>query len=199
MRELITTSLTDPARAAVDLLRMNYPISVLLQAALAVTALTTLMGILTVTASGGPVDMISATMATSPLSFAFMQFAMFLFMSGMIYVGGRAFGGQGSLEGSLLVGVWIGVMQLIIQFVQFLVMTFSPLLAGMLSLAGLIWLFWALTQFVKVLHGFQNGFVVFFGIVLVFMVSVFMAAVILTMIGAVPEELLKEMARRAET
>lgn len=199
MRELIINSLTDPARGAVDLLRMNFNIQVLLQAAVAVTALTTLMGLLTVMASGGPVDVISATMSNSPLSFAIMQFAMFLFMSGMIFVGGRAFGGVGSLQGSLLVGVWIGVMQLIIQVAQLLVMSISPLIAGMMSLAALVWLFWALTQFVKVLHGFQNGFVVFFGIMLVFVVSVFLAAIALAMTGAIPEELLKEMSRVAET
>ncbi len=199
MRELITNSLTDPARAAVDLLRMNFTIPVLLQAAIAVTALTTLLGLLTVTASGGPADLISAAMSSSPLSFAIMQFGMFLFMSGMIFLGGRAFGGIGSLQGSLLVGVWIGVMQLIIQVAQFLVLSLSPLLAGMMSLAALVWLFWALSQFVKVLHGFQNGFVVFIGILLVFMVSVFLAAIGLAMTGSIPEELLKEMSRVAET
>jgi len=158
MRELITNSLTDPARAAVDLLRMNFTIPVLLQAAIAVTALTTLLGLLTVTASGGPADLISAAMSSSPLSFAIMQFGMFLFMSGMIFLGGRAFGGIGSLQGSLLVGVWIGVMQLIIQVAQFLVLS-----------------------------------------LLVFMVSVFLAAIGLAMTGSIPEELLKEMSRVAET
>ena len=79
---------------------------------------------------------------------------------------GRGFGGSGTLRGSALLITWIQILMLILQVVQVVFGLILPVLAAAVGLFGLVLVYFLLTRFILVLHGFQSGFKVFVMIVL---------------------------------
>lgn len=202
MRELLSDSLTDPTKAAAQVLRLHYPLPTLLQCLALLAVLSSLLNYITMFVGGSAgnpeiMDQPAFVMFRHPLVVAIAHVAVLMIMGLGTYFGGRAFGGVGSLTSSFLVTVWINFIQLLISFAQFVILTISPLLGSLVVVAGLIWFFWAFTQFIKVLHGFDNGVLVFFGILAMMVacmfVAVFVAAFATLALGLVPQEVLSDL------
>ena len=186
------------AAAARELLARQPRVSVLLQGVAAVSAITTLLASATMLASRIPLDMMSALMLSNPLIWAGTLFVVCLVFSAIISHGGRMFGGQGSFEQSLLLVLWVTFIQMGVQGGQLLVISVSQMLALLLSLAGTIWSCWAMTHFVKVMHGFDNGIAVFFGIAMAFVASMMVTVFLMFLLGVFPDDVVVELTRGVE-
>lgn len=195
MRELITSSFTDPRGAAADLLRFRLPLGTSLQCLVVLAIVITFVNYMTALAGGPDPVGPARLMVLNPLLIAVVYSIVFIISGFATYYGGRAFKGSGSLEASFLVIVWINAVQVILSFAQLVILSVSPFLGSMLVMAGLVWFFWALTQFVKVLHGFENGVLVLIGIFAMMtfclFVAAFSAALIMIFFGLVPEEMMR--------
>jgi hypothetical protein len=99
-----------------------------------------------------------------PIIHALLQFGVLFVTVYMIYYVGRAAGGRGSFEASILLVAWIELTMATLRVGQALVWLVSPALAAFVGVLTLIAFLWLLTQFVTELHGFQSPYWVFLGI-----------------------------------
>ncbi|PWE33113.1 YIP1 family protein [Maritimibacter sp. 55A14] len=107
-----------------------------------------------------------ATIMASPFLNAGIQAGLLVVTVTAVDRIGRAFGGKGDFLGALKLIVWLQMINLAIQIIQFFALLVAPPVAGLIGIASLLLFFWLLTQFVTELHGFESGFHVFVGIVI---------------------------------
>ncbi|AZL57650.1 YIP1 family protein [Tabrizicola piscis] len=128
-------------------------------------------------------DPLALFMMESPLRAAAVQWLVLAGSVLLIFRIGRAWSGKGSLPDTLLVVVWLQVIMLGVQVAQLVVFLIAPLLAGLVSIGGLVLFFWLLTSFIAELHGFASRGKVLAGILVasfgVAMVLVLMLSLIL--------------------
>ncbi len=125
--------------------------------------------------------------ALSPLMLGFVQGGLLLVMIYATFWIGRAFGGTGSFEETMLLVTWLQFILVCLQVAQTLAMVLLPPFAGLIGIAALFLFFWLLVNFVAILHGFASLGMVFAGIILSFFGIGFGLALILTLIGLTPE------------
>jgi hypothetical protein len=182
--ELIVDSLVRPRLAARRVLEMRLPFAVLVEAALAVTSVGMILGFIAVRLNAAALDPSTAFILGNPLIGA-------LFQLGILAVGvffvvriGRLFGGTGDTGGALAIIVWLDLVMVLIQAAQIVSLVLFPPLATLLSLAAVIWVLWAMANFVGELHGFDNTVVVLGGVILSMTVLFLGVAVLLAFLGA---------------
>jgi hypothetical protein len=122
----------------------------------------------------------------SPISLGIIQGVLLIVMIYATYWIGRAFGGSGSLEETMLLVTWLQFILVCVQVAQTLAMVVMPPFAGLIGVAALFIFFWLLVNFIAVLHGFSSLGLVFAGIILSFIGIGFGLALILTLIGITP-------------
>lgn len=81
---------------------------------------------------------------------------------------GKAFGGTGTLDGTLKLMTWLQAVNAGLLLLQLVLLMVMPLAAGLIGFASLILILWLLTNFVAELHGFPSLMQVFMAIVLSF-------------------------------
>ncbi|SHE56842.1 hypothetical protein SAMN05444339_101754 [Loktanella atrilutea] len=145
-------SFRDPAGTARALTRTALPGGVLWQMAALVTVASVLVLQLGLFLSPAEAAMVGA----SPFMLCVILGSSLLMMIAAIYWTGRMIGGQGAFAAAILLVVWWQAMALVIQIVQTLALLLFPPLAGIVTLAGLAWLVFALLHLVNVLHGFDS-------------------------------------------
>lgn len=187
-RKLVGESLVSPRSAARTVIDLRLPRQVLLEAALAVTAMGVVLGYLAVMLGPGDPDQVSAALVTNPLLGAALQFSIILVVAFLTARIGALFGGTGGLDAALALVVWLNTMMLLIQTVQLGVLLVVPPLAGFIAVATVIWALWAYANFVTELHGFQNPLFVLGGVILSMIVLFFGLAMILAILGVTPQE-----------
>lgn len=102
----------------------------------------------------------------SPFRTSLLQGLVLLTAVAAIHVVGRALGGRGRFDDSLLLVAWLQFVLLCVQVVQIAAQILFPMLAAVLGLLAMALTLWLLTHFVVVLHGFTSAIRVFFGIIL---------------------------------
>ncbi len=187
-RKLVSDSLVSPREAARTVLAVGLSRDLLIQAAAAVTAAAVILSYLAMVFRPGQVDQVSAAILANPLLGAAVQFGIILIAAFVTARVGNMFGGRGDLDGALAIIVWLNAMLVLIQVVQLGVLIVLPPLAALIALATVIWLLWALANFVTELHGFQNPFFVLAGVILTIIVLFFGLAMILAILGVTPQE-----------
>jgi hypothetical protein len=187
--QIAIDSFTHPREAARRLLDMNIPSELVLQAGVAATCSAMVLAFVSVLLTPGTVDPISAALISRPLATAVAQFAIMIIAALVTSFAGRMFGGQGGFWGALTLIVWLNILMVAVQAVQIISILVFPPLAAMLALATLFWALWAFTAFVSVLHGFTNPMFVLGGVLLTSLVFFFALAMVLAMLGFVPQEL----------
>jgi Yip1 domain len=175
-------SLEDPRAGLRKVLSLGVPLpartaGLVLMAVL--SALLIHLGFLILPATDDP---LAQFMSQSPLRTALIQWLILAASVLLIHRVGRAFGGKGSLPDALLVVVWLQVIMLGVQVVQFLVLILIPSFAGLVNLAGLVVFFWLFTSFIAELHGFASRWLVLAGIFGASLLLAIILALILTAI-----------------
>jgi hypothetical protein len=96
---------------------------------------------------------------------------------------GSSFGGIGRLEDSVAAVAWLQFLLVCLQVVQLVVGFVSPALSGLVGLAGIVFFFWLLTQFVMAVHAFESAAMVFVMIVVSLLGITFGLSLVLTLLG----------------
>ena len=109
--------------------------------------------------------------------------ALLVVMVFAIHWVGRALGGRGSLEESILLVSWLQFIMVCLQVVQTLSLLVLPVVASLLGVVGLVLFLWLLTNFVAVLHGFKSLAQVFVMILVSAFGLVFVATIVLSILG----------------
>lgn len=103
---------------------------------------------------------------TGPFRTAMLQGLVLLSAAAAVHLVGRALGGRGRFDDSLLLVSWLQFVLLCVQVVQIAAQILFPMLAAVIGLIAMALTLWLLTHFVVVLHGFTSAIRVFFGIIL---------------------------------
>lgn len=103
-----------------------------------------------------PPDTAIMPFQSAPLLFALIMWGSLVLMVFCVYYIGRAFGGTGSFQDSLLVVIWMQFLLMVSQALQILLAIVSLGLAALLGVGFIIYWVWIFASFITVLHGFQN-------------------------------------------
>ena len=189
---LIRQTFSDPQGAARRLVALDLPAPVLWQALVLVVALSAMAAqVSSLLISGGPAAEGEALLpfAQSPLLVGMIQGAILVIMVFAVHWIGRSFGGVGRIEDSIAAVTWLQFLLVCLQVVQLGVGFVSPALSGLVGLAGIVFFFWLLTQFVMAVHEFESAAMVFVMIVVSLLAIVFALSLVLTLLGlTVPGE-----------
>ncbi len=188
---LIRESLSDPRNAARRIIALDLPAPVLWQALVLVVVLSTIAAQVSSLLLAGPAARGEALLpfAESPLLVGIVQGGILVIMVFAVHWIGRSFGGAGRMEDSIAAVTWLQFLLVCLQVVQLFVGFVSPALSGLVGLAGIVFFFWLLTQFVMAVHEFESAAMVFVMIVVSLLAIVFALSLVLTLLGfAVPGE-----------
>lgn len=152
IQEFIMRSFRDPAGTARALAAWRLGMGTLWSMMLLVIVLSVLVLEAGLMLSPSEAAMIIA----SPFTLCVILGASLVMLAFAIQLTGRMFGGTGRFPAALLLIVWWQAMALLIQLVQTATLLISPPLSGIVALAGLSWMVFALLHLVNVLHGFDS-------------------------------------------
>lgn len=181
MGQLIIDSLVRPRDAARQVLSQRPSLSVLVEAAVAVTCVGMILAFLAGQFNPTALDPSTTFILSNPLVGAVFQLCVLAFAVLFTARVGRFFGGTGDTQGALTVIVWIDFVMVLIQATQIAALVILPPVATFLALAAVIWVVWALASFVAELHGFENMMVVLGGVILSLAVLFFGMAFVLAL------------------
>ncbi|MDV7144983.1 YIP1 family protein [Tropicimonas sp. TH_r6] len=185
---LVWETLRTPRDAAARILALDLPRRNLWEALAAGVLLTVVIVVGMVLATPvDPTDPASVAMQemySQPIPVATGQMLSAVSTVYAIAFLGRFLGGTGTLDGALALVAWHQLFLLCVALLGMAVgVIFPPILS--ILLLGMIGLyFYVLTQFVCVLHGFENAIVVFIGIVIAFVTLLFVAAAVVGVVAA---------------
>lgn len=92
---------------------------------------------------------------------------------------GKWRGGIGQFEDALILVVWLQFIQLLLVLVQLVLLFVLPPAATLVEVVAVALFLWLLTNFVAELHGFRSLGLVFLGVILTFVASVFVMSILL--------------------
>ena len=157
LTDLLRLSLRAPGDAAARLLRSFPGAATAWQALVLVTCLSV---VLTALIQGAmpmmPMDAEGGSFGLSPFGYAGLLGVSLVLLAGGVTATGRMLGGVGRFASALALVVWLEVLAMVLRLVQGGLILVLPPVAGVIGLAGLVWLFWCLARFIQVLHGFRG-------------------------------------------
>ncbi|MBT8457368.1 MAG: YIP1 family protein [Rhodobacteraceae bacterium] len=180
---MVGRSIQNPREGAAEVLSLGIPREALWLILLIVVVLSVVLAQLTTILVGGGGGPMFDGLLASPLVTGGIQLALLVIMIAAVFFVGRAFGGTGSFEESMLLMSWLQFIMVCIQVVQTLAMLIMPPLAGLIGIAALVLFFWLMTNFVAVLHGFRSLGQVFVMIIVSGFAIAFFASIVLTILG----------------
>jgi len=128
-------------------------------------------------------NLVPGTELMSPFMMAVAQILVLWMMVYAIYLVGRAMGGTGSLDDTILLVAWMQGILIGLQVLQIIAALVFPLASVLLGFAGFIILFWLLTVFTAELHGFRSTAAVFFSVLIVMVVLSTILRAVFSMFG----------------
>lgn len=180
--DLMRQTFSDPKGAARRLIALELPPPVLWQALALVVVLSALAAqVSALVLSGAGQGLLP--FAESPLLVGLIQGGILVIMVFAIHWIGSSFGGIGRLEDSVAAVAWLQFLLVCLQVVQLVVGFVSPALSGLVGLAGIVFFFWLLTQFVMAVHAFESAAMVFVMIVVSLLGITFGLSLVLTLLG----------------
>jgi hypothetical protein len=180
---LVWQSIVAPREAARRLIDLGLSRVVLWQA----LCLVTVLSVLLVAITQGPLPELPADtrepITLSPFAYATILGSSLVMLVFALFYTGQALGGTGAFAGTLTVIIWLEVLAICIRLAQFALSLFGPGAESILSLVGMLILFWALLNFVSELHGFESIWKSLFVLVLAVVGISLGVALIISIIG----------------
>jgi len=182
---LVIETIRNPREGAARILNFAPPRDVLLQMLALVVIISVLLGQLGVIALGGSLSdgALAGPFSLNPMTATIVQFGLLMLLVVSIHSIGRAMGGTGSMEETLLLVVWLQVILLCLQAAQLLALLIVPPLAAVIGLATLGIFLWLLVNFVAVVHNFRSLGLVFAGVLMSALAILFSVSLVLTVLG----------------
>ncbi|MCU0853827.1 MAG: YIP1 family protein, partial [Rhodobacteraceae bacterium] len=143
-------SVKNPREGAAEILALGVPREALWPALALVVVLSILLANVTALLLAGDA---AAAMPVGPAATGFIQLALLVVMVFAVFWIGRAMGGTGSFEESVLIVAWLQFIMVCLQVVQAGILVISTPVAEIFGLLGVLVFLWLLTNFVAVLHG----------------------------------------------
>ncbi|MFZ1660602.1 MAG: Yip1 family protein [Paracoccaceae bacterium] len=188
IQDLASETFRDPKVAAERLMRMGIP----MQAVWLGVALVAILAVIVVRLSVLPLPEKDLTdfgrMLSHPLFGPLIQGGSIAMVAAVMAGVGRMFGGKGTFENSLLLFVWLEFLVVLVGIVQTLALFIFPLAGVVISILTVVVFLWAQTQFLRALHGFTNGWLVFLGMIGTLIALSFVLAILMMMLGIVPPQ-----------
>jgi len=181
LAQLIKRSFTEPRQVAEELLARDFTRNSLWMFLVLVSVFSAL--VLSAVSAVTPKSDDIQTIVLSPwMAAGFVGVVMTALVFSLFYVG-QWMGGDGDLDGTILMVSWHQAVTVAFQLAQLVVVLFSPSLGALMNLVGIIFLFYVLLQFIDVLHGY-GSLAKSFGAFAFAMVGMFMAmAILLSLFG----------------
>ncbi len=189
---LVLESIRNPREGAATILNFAPSRDVLLQLLALVVVLSVLFGQAGVLVLGGGLSdgALTGPIVLSPLTASIVQFGLLVMLVISIHSIGRAFGGSGSFEETLLLVTWLQFILLCLQVVQLAALVLVPPIGGLVGLLSIGIFLWLLVNFVAVIHNFRSLGLVFAGVLISAFAIIFALSLVLSMLGlAVPGSL----------
>lgn len=175
-------SVKDPRAGAREVMALALPRTARWEALVAVVIVSVLLAHVTAFLSRGGAMMMTP-MVQNPLASTTIQLGLMVIMVFAVFLIGRALGGGGSLDDTILLMAWMQLILVGLQVVQTLALLVIPPLGGLIVLAGMALFFWLLTNFVAELHGFRSLGRVFMMILMSMMGMAVLMSMLLSMMG----------------
>ena len=156
---LLWQSLTQPADAARTVLARSFPREAL-WSAVALVSILSVLSSYAMAGLTGPADPAAGNgmslVSLSPFALALALFALLTMLVFVLHFTGRALGGTGGFDATLLTVAWTQGAFVILDVAQLLFMLLLPGLIAFASLAALLVMLRTLVHFVAVLHDFDT-------------------------------------------
>lgn len=189
---LIWRTITAPRAALREVLDMNLPVNVIVQAAVAIAILSVLFPYVLVKSIPNLPEAQLLT-ALSPIGFFTTQLAGLGLIAGGLYYSGKIFGGSASFMACLTAATWMQAVQFTVQVVQMVVGLALPFAGGIIFMVSLILPFYLLVQFACELQGFKRPILVLLGVFVVANLVGVLIAVVLGSMGISMAELVQNV------
>lgn len=188
VQDLMGETFRDPKRAAERLMQMDIP----MQAVWLGVALVAILAVIVVRLSVLPLPEGELTPFGQILSHPFygpVIQAVSITMIGAVMAGvGQVFGGKGTFRNALLLFVWLEFLVVLIGIVQTIALFVLPLVGVAITVLTFALFLWIQVQFIKALHGFSNGWLVFLGMIGTLLLLSFVLALLMAMLGIAPPQ-----------
>ncbi|WP_158963461.1 Yip1 family protein [Chachezhania sediminis] len=153
-RQLIWTSIVNPAEGAEQVAALRPGRDVLWMALVLMAALNTVLLILANFLVPGPWPL--PGILANPLVYMGVLAAFLALSAWLLFWVGRLLGGQGSFEDLLGTLIWLQVLRVAVQAASLIVLIVSPLLAGVFGIAAAVYGIYVGLHFVNVAHRFYS-------------------------------------------
>ena len=153
---LLGRSVTDTAGAAAQINALRFDRGTLWLMMVLVTVLSVLLFQLSISVL--PIDVAPEMARISPFALCVVLGSGLIMLVFALYFTGQMLGGTGRFPGALLFVLWWQALALALQVIQTFTLLFAPVLGQILTIAGALYMFYALVHFVNVLHDFHNLF-----------------------------------------
>ncbi|MFT4962685.1 MAG: hypothetical protein ACI92Z_003785 [Paracoccaceae bacterium] len=150
LRDLAVLSVKDPAEAARQLLAMQVPRMILWMVLFLVTICNTILSTI--------FDVLDPEQTPLPLLMS-TPFMMLIVIAGglimtvySIFWSGRLLGGKGTLDGVMVLLVWLQALRLVLQAAVLILALTIPLLSALLVLVAVVFFLYLLVHFINQAH-----------------------------------------------
>lgn len=176
-------SVRNPSEEARWLKGIEMPRAARWDALLLIVVISVILSQLTVFLSGEDADSIAGQFMRNPMMAGLFQLFLLVAMVLGVFWIGRAMGGAGGFDDTILVVAWIQFIMACIHVIQMAAMIVLPPLAEIIAIIGSMLFFWLLTNFVAELHGFKSLGLVFLMIIVAAFGIAFGTYLLLALIG----------------
>jgi len=188
IQDLVSETFRDPKGAAERLMRMGIP----MQAVWLGVALVAILAVILVRISILPLPEQELTefglMLSHPIFGPLIQGGSIAMVAAVMVGVGQIFGGKGSFQNALLLFVWLEFLVVLIGIVQTLALFVFPLAGVLISILTVVLFLWVQTQFLRALHGFSNGWLVFLAMIGTLIALSFALALLMVVLGIAPPQ-----------
>jgi hypothetical protein len=183
IRELMSQTLRNPRGGMRAVLNLGLDDRMRWTALVVVALVTTIISTVIMQLAGTAMPE-AAFYPASPIATAIAQVGIMGAGAVLVFLLGRAAGGQGRLGDAVLVVVWLQVFLIALQLLQIAAAVLLPFMAPVVFLGAIAAFFWLLTHFVAEAHGFRSLFLVFLAILgAIILLSILLAPVLAPLMG----------------
>ncbi len=183
---MVWRSITNPREGAEEVLSLGVPRDALWTLLFLVVVLSAFLGQVATFLLVGVEGAEAAGLLGLPIATGAIQLGALIGTIFAIQLIGRAFGGTGSLDETVLLVAWLQFVMLCVQVVQTILIVVAPAFSSFLVIVALGLFMWMLTNFIAVIHGFRSLAQVFVMILLSLFMIAFVLSILLAIIGVTP-------------
>lgn len=180
---MILQAVQDPRESAARILSVRPKRDALWLLLALVAVVSTLLSQVGVLLSGASGDALMGPFGGAPITMAAIQAMFMLLMVFAVYQIGQWCGGTGTFDETLAIVIWLQVILVALQLLQFVLLLITPAVAMLVGFAAIALFFYLLCQFIVVLHDFRSAGMVFVGVILSMFGLMFVMGLLMAMLG----------------